>query len=63
MKVEKIDRGAGKQKWLKRQTSKLRRRMELRDPENAPTRLRDLTRGWVLSVGWIMKDRHGFYWN
>lgn len=48
MKVEEIDRGAGKQKWLKRQTSKLRRRLEKRDPENAPTKLRHLTRGWVL---------------
>ena len=48
MKVEKIDRGAGRQEWLKRQTSKLRRRLERRDPENAPKRLRDLTHGWVL---------------
>ena len=62
MKVEKIDRGAGKQKWLKRQTSKLRRRLERRDLENAPTRLKHLTRGWVLAVGHVGKSKYGFFW-
>lgn len=31
----------------KREARRKRRRIEKLDPENAPTRLRDLTRGWA----------------
>lgn len=47
--VEKIDvrsRHSGF-RFLKRMTNKLLRRLGKKDPEDAPRRVRDVTRGWV----------------
>lgn len=37
----------GERRYAKRQARRARRRGERRDPEQAPTRLRELTWGWV----------------
>lgn len=34
-------------RWGKRELKRARRRAEKRDPENAPTRMRELTQGWA----------------
>lgn len=38
--------GRKERHWCKRMAKRARRRQERVDPENAATRLRDLTRGW-----------------
>ena len=45
-KLCKLYTGANHRRYMKRKTRRLRRRAEKRDPENAPTRLREMTRGW-----------------
>jgi hypothetical protein len=46
VKVERADEMTGRRakRWLKKQVSRMRRRMERQGRE--PRRLRDLTRGW-----------------
>lgn len=38
--------GPAERRHLKRKLRRARRRAERRDPEAAPTRIRELTRGW-----------------
>lgn len=47
-RAEKICPGEkpGARRHLKRQVKRARRRSEKADPENAPTRIKDHTRGW-----------------
>ena len=45
-KICKTNTGPIWRRYLKRMLRRARRRSEKRDPENAPVRLRELTRGW-----------------